>query len=159
MKTRLRPLRFLGGMIIAGIGSLGVADAKEAPFYTIPSPDHPPTWYVSASFDKLDQSLRWSSRDQILSLDITYTLQGEWPLHDDPDLYQGFTVHFPAVHLDPASRQLYFASAPGRRTFIGSVEPSFFGRRVVLDRNVAVSAHRRNGVIDAAIIIYPPTRP
>jgi hypothetical protein len=114
---------------------------------------------VGADFDKLDQSLSWNARRQSLDLEITYTLQGEWPLHDDPDLYNRFTVHFPAVHLDPATRQLYFASSPGRRTFIGTVQPSFFGRRVVLDRNVEVSAHRRNGVIDAAIIIYPPNRP
>lgn len=125
MKIGTSVVRFLGGMVVAGLWCLGAAGAKEVPFYTIASPDHPRAWYVAADFYKLDQALRWNQRDQVLSLDITYTLQGEWPLHDDPDLYKGFTVHFPAVHLDPASGQLYFASGPGRRTFIGSVQPSF----------------------------------
>ncbi len=156
MKNRILAGKLLAGVFLAC--QLGFASTTSTPFYTIASPDHPRSWYVGADFDKLDQSLRWDERHQVLCLDITYTLQGEWPVRQDPDLSNRFTVRFPVVRFDPASRQLYFASSPGRRTFIGSVQSSFFGPRVALDRNVEVSAHRRNGVIDAAIIIYPPNR-
>jgi hypothetical protein len=144
--------------VLLAIGMRGEAAAKAAPFFTINSPDHPRAWFVAADFSKLDQSLSWNERDQSLHLDITYTLQGEWPLHDDPDLYNNFTVHFPAVRLDPDTRQLYFLTPSGKKMGIGSLQPSFFGHRIVLNENVSVIAHRLNGVIQAALVVYPPDR-
>ena len=148
----------LAGFAAVGLWIAGVAGAKEVPFYTVTSPDHPRAWYVGNNFDKLDQALQWNEREGGLTLQITYTLNGNWPVYDDPDLYSSFTVHFPAVHLDPASRELYIAPSARRRITIGSLQPGFLGHRVVLDHNVTVSAHRRKGVIDAALVVSPPDR-
>jgi len=139
--------------ILLEFGS-SLAQALPPMAVVIASPNHPRTWYVN-ELDKFTQILRWDDEDQTLYLDVTYSLNGEWPLMDsnDPDQYGTFTVSFPDVHQNEAHHELYYVDGSGHKFSLGWIKPGVFGKKVVLRDNVKLSAHRRNGVLKAMLIV------
>jgi hypothetical protein len=108
---------------------------------------------LGGDFLKLSQSLRWDKNIQTLSLEVTYTLHGEWPNPENSDLYKTFSLSFPEVKMKKPEGDLFLVF-PGRSPIhLATVQHNFFGDRVVLDPNVEIDAHRRNGVLVASLLV------
>lgn len=136
-------------LIVAAAGGLQ-AGTQQAPVpgFTIVSPDHPGTWEVAFN-DKVGQSLRWS--DGGLVLDVTYsriTYTDTIPASD----FKTYTVTFPGVMLD-AGGNLYVLDSQKRKIIIGSRAGGPFGKQIHLASGVELSAHRRDGRLNAALVI------
>jgi len=144
----------LGFQAVACMLGSAFASSSDMPSTVrIASPDHPRVWYLDGNFRKLSQSLRWDQKNRILYLDLTYSLNGEWAHMEDSDLYQTLSVSFPDVQVDRPGRQLYFRAKNGRKIFLGKLTNSFFGDRISPYDYVEISAHRRKGVLDAALVV------
>ena len=128
-----------------------VVAGGTTPSFSIVSPDRPRTWLVGGNA-KLDQRLRWSDRTNTLFLDVTYSLL----FYTDqlcPSQYRTYTVSFPEVRLKSADQSLYFEDGNGHRTVLGNLRYGIFGQEVVLSPNVTLSAERKDGVLDARLIV------
>jgi hypothetical protein len=117
----------------------------------IASPDHPETWYTNG-FEKLGQSFRWSNNEQGLFLDVTYGLV-PYPDITDPTQYETFTLSFPSAKMDGMRRSLYVLDKTAHRIEIGRVVHGIFETKIVLNANVRLSAHRKNGSIVAILTV------
>ncbi len=155
MTHRSKKSKFvLGVQVLAFLScSIFVRSSEVPSAIRIESPDHPPAWYLTGNFWKLSQSLRWDRKSQILYLDVTYSINGEWPNMEDSDLYKTLSVSFPQVKADRSRNLLYVRSNNGRNIPLARVGSSFFGPRTSLLHNVEISAHRQNGVLDAALVV------
>jgi len=122
--------------------------------FSIPSPDHPQTWFTYY-YDKLDQRLRWSDKDRTLYLAVTYSL-APYTDGDDPTQYTTFWLKFPSVRLDDARGRFYHVAQDGSKVDIGRRVSGPFGDRVVLNKNVHLSAHRKNDELKAKLIVTAP---
>ena len=141
------------GSLQAGTEVIPAATQFFAPAtrgFTIVSPDHPATWEVGFN-DKVGQDLKWSEREGKLVLDVTYsriTYTDTIP----PSDFKTYRVTFPRVSLD-AYGQLYVLDKHGQKIIIGSRASGPFGRQVALNKGVLLSAHRRNGRINAMLVV------
>jgi hypothetical protein len=124
------------------------ASADQAAF-SITSPDRPAVWY-NRTGDKIGQYLDWSNAKNQLVLHLAYNLGNSTSYERDQTWIDNFELSFPNVHLNRSNNRLYFVGEHGREITIGHLEPGIAGTRVVLD-NAELSAHRRNGVVEAAI--------
>jgi hypothetical protein len=142
----------------AGCG-LSPAEQPGRVFLKIVSPDHPAIWFVGGDFEKFDQSLHWNEDTQMLSLDIVYTLNGEWPHYEQADRFDAFNLSFPAVRENRVDHELYWLDHAGCKVVLGAVEPGVLGNRVVLRKDVELSAHRKNGILHAMLVVGGPHAP
>jgi hypothetical protein len=110
-------------------------------------------WYITGDFWKISQSLRWDRKSQVLYLDVAYSINGEWPKMENPDLYHTLSVSFPEVRADRSGNLLYCRTKDGRKIPLATVSSSVFGERTSPFHNVEISAHRQNGVFDAALLV------
>ena len=117
--------------------------------FSITSPDHPPAWY-NGTGDKLNQYLAWSDTKGQLVAHVAYNLGNSTSYQRDQTWVDNFELSFPTVHLDRSTNRLYVPDH-GREITIGRLESGVFGTRVVLSDNFELSAHRRHGVVQAAI--------
>lgn len=123
----------------------------EQSYLCITSPDHPSVWYNRAG-EKASEELRWRNSKDVLNLDVAYYNIANTSVTWNDQLYMDrFELTFPTVHLDRATNQLYFTDDHQQKIIIGHVDSGMLGTRVILNKNVEVSAHRQNGVINAAI--------
>jgi len=145
-------MKALDIILIIAVGSLSqLPCSADQSNFCITSPDRPPVWY-NRSGDKLSEELRWSNSKQQLMLRVAYAnVDSTVSAWRDQTLVDTFVLSFPTVRLDRSTSRLYFIDDHGREINIGHLESGLFGNRVVLDDNVELSAHRRNGVITAAI--------
>ncbi len=126
----------------------GLADPSGV---SIVSPDRPRVWY-NPSGDKLTQYLEWSPAQGQLILHVAYANVGDTTAAWSDQYYlDSFQLAFPSVHLDSSRNRLYVVTGHGHQSEIGHLEPGVMGDRVVLDDHYQLSAHRRNGVVEAAI--------
>jgi hypothetical protein len=135
-------------LIVAG-SLLQVPCSAGQPLFCITSPDRPPVWYNRAG-DKLSQYLDWSNSKDQLVLHVAYNLGNSTSYERDQTWIDTFELSFPSVHLDRSKNRLYFIADHDREITIGHLESGVVGTRVVLE-NAELSAHRRNGVVQAAI--------
>ncbi|MBV8273846.1 MAG: hypothetical protein JO170_01120 [Verrucomicrobia bacterium] len=139
----------LGATLVMAIQAVAAGGTFSS--FSIVSPDRPRTWLVGGN-DKLDQRLRWSDRKSALFLDVSFSLLFYTDqLH--PTQYQTYTVSFPKVRLNAADQSLYFDDGHGHRTVLGNVRCGMFGQEVVLSPNVILCVERRDGVLDARLIV------
>jgi hypothetical protein len=144
-----RYLRLAAPFIVSTGMFFGTASAEV---FSISSPDHPPAWYNRAG-DKLSQTLSWNNSKQELCLTVAYSsIAATSFVWRDQTYVDSFNLTFPMVRLDRSTNRLYFMEK-GTRVEIGRLESSFFGSRVILDDDVALSAHRRNGYVEATITV------
>ena len=152
MLSRARILFLLATFLGFGLSG-GSPVSLPGASLSVTSPDRPRTWFLGGDFEKLSQSLRWDQNTQTLSLDVTYTLHGEWPNPENSDLSKTFQLYFPQVKMSKLGRRLFLV-LPGRSPIrVAMVQHGFVGDRVVLDPNVEVDAHRRNGVLIASLLV------
>jgi hypothetical protein len=138
-------------VIAAAIGSLQAGTgAVGSPGFSIVSPDHPATWEVGFN-DKVAQRLRWSESEGGLLLDVTYSLI-TYTDTIPPSDFKTYTVAFPGVSMDGDGR-LFVLDNHKHKIIIGSRTGGPFGTQVALNRSVELSAHRRNGRLNAMLVI------
>jgi hypothetical protein len=70
----------------------------------------------------------------------------------DPANYRVLELPFPDVHLD-RDGNLFVVSDRNQMVPIGHLENGVFGTEVVLDDRVHLSAHRRDQVLSAKLIV------
>jgi hypothetical protein len=119
--------------------------------FTLASPETPAIWYNRAGA-KVNQYLTWDDSKRMLILHLAYDRVEFFP-YSDQTYFDTFHLAFPSVKLDGATDTLYFIGTKGHRVSIGHLEDGAFGRRVILDQNVQLSADRRSGFIHAAIVL------
>ena len=140
-------------LLVVVLGALGrtpsFADQLQSGF-SITSPDRPPVWY-NASGDKLSQYLNWSDEKGELVLHIAYNHGNSDAFWRDQTWVDSFELSFPMVHLDRLQNRLYFIGDGGRKLTIGHLAPGLNGSHVMLEKGVELSAHRRNGSVNATI--------
>ncbi|HEY0257828.1 MAG TPA: hypothetical protein VGC39_10325 [Candidatus Methylacidiphilales bacterium] len=117
--------------------------------WAITSPDHPAIWYNPSGM-KVSQDLNWDRTRQMLVLNLAYD-RVEFTPQNDQTYYDTFRLFFPTIHLNGSNNRLYFQADDGRHIEIGRIESGIFGNRAVLDDNYQLSAHRRDGRIEAKI--------
>lgn len=118
----------------------------------IMSPRHPATFYFSST-DKLSQELRWDKDTRTLFAYVTYSLvSGGGEDEQDPSNYKTFELPFPTVILDQKNN-LVALGDQYKSVHLGHLESGIFGPKVVLNNNVRLSAHRKNGSLSAKLIV------
>ncbi|HWB60073.1 MAG TPA: hypothetical protein VG733_11320 [Chthoniobacteraceae bacterium] len=138
-------------LMAAAIGPLQAGPGADAgPALRITSPDHPATWEVGFN-DKVGQALRWSERDGMLYLDVTYS-RITYTDTTPPSDFKTYTVAFPGVQMDPAGN-LYTLNDRKQKVVIGSRATGPFGKQIALARGVDLSAHRHQGHLNASLVI------
>jgi hypothetical protein len=138
-------------LIIAAGCLLQLPCLAGQPNFSITSPDRPPVWY-NRTGDKLSQYLEWSRTKGQLVLHVAYAnVSDTAAVWSDQSYIDTFELSFPTVHLDSLKNRLYVVADQGREINIGHLESSVFGTRVALNPDLEFSAHRRNGVVQAAI--------
>ena len=118
--------------------------------FCVVSPDRPVVWY-NRSGDEIGKELAWNNSKQKLEVYVAYSNTAYTSNHDQT-LYDRFRLSFPTVRLEGATGRLYVRDEKGRENEIGHLRSGFLGSRVVLDKNVRVSVHRKNGVVTAALV-------
>ncbi len=122
------------------------------PLLVITSPRHPRTFDVSGN-DKLSQELRWNSETQTLSAFVTYSLvSGGGDEEIDPANYRVLELPFPNIKLD-RDNNLFVLDSRDRKVMIGRLEDGIFGRKVVLNENVRLSAHRHDRELSGKLVV------
>ncbi len=122
------------------------------PLLVITSPRHPRTFDVTGN-DKLSQELRWDAKTQTLSAFVTYSLvSGGGDEEIDPANYRVLELPFPDIKLD-RENNLYVLDSRDRKVMIGRLEDGIFGRKVVLNENVRLSAHRHNRELFGKLVV------
>jgi hypothetical protein len=136
-------------VILVGFLSQLPCSADQTAF-SITSPDRPPVWYNTTG-DKLTQYLDWSHSKGHLVLHVAYNRGESTSYERDQTLVDSFELSFPTVQMDWSKNRLYIVSGRGSEVTIGHLDSGVLGTRVVLDNHFELSAHRRNGVVQAAI--------
>ncbi len=118
----------------------------------IESPRHPRTFYLTGD-DKLSQDLRWDEKANQLCAYVAYSLvPGGGDVDMDPANYRILELPFPDVHLDKEGN-LFVVSDRNQTVPIGHLVNGVFGTEVALDDRVHLSAHRRDQVLSAKLIV------
>lgn len=92
-------------------------------------------------------------------LHVAYKRGESTSFPSDQTLIDAFELSFPTVHMDWSKNRLYAVDDRNQEVSIGHLESGVLGTRVILNDNVKLSAHRQNGVVEAAIKSdNPPSR-
>ena len=147
-----KPMKLLKFLVVIAGGILTQLPCLAGqPDFCITSPDRPAVWY-NRTGDKLSQYLEWNQAKDQLVAHVAYANVGNTPaVWRDQSYIDTFKLAFPTVHLDSSRNRLYVADR-GHRNNIGHLEPGVFGIRVVLNSNLELFAHRRDGVVNASIL-------
>jgi hypothetical protein len=137
-------------LIIVAVSLSQLPCSAGQPNFCITSPDRPPVWY-NRTGDKLSQYLDWSHSKGQLVLHVAYNKGDSTSYQRDQTLIDSFELSFPTVHMDWSKNRLYVVADHGREITIGHVDTGGLESRVILEDNLELSAHRRNGVVQAAI--------
>lgn len=122
------------------------------PLLVITSPRHPRTFDVTGN-DKLSEKLRWDAKTQTLSAFVTYSLvSGGGDEEIDPANYRVLELPFPNIKLD-RDNNLFVLDSRDRKVMIGRLEDGIFGRKVVLNENVRLSAHRHDRELSGKLVV------
>ncbi len=122
------------------------------PLLVITSPRHPRTFDVTGN-DKLSEELRWDAKTQTLSAFVTYSLvSGGGDEEIDPANYRVLELPFPNIKLD-RDNNLFVLDSRDRKVMIGRLEDGIFGRKVVLNENVRLSAHRHDRELSGKLVV------
>jgi hypothetical protein len=141
-------------LVAAMIGLLWIsAGLAWGTGFVLTSPDRPPIWF-NRSGDKVEQDLSWDHARQELVLYVSYD-QVQFIPEQDQTYYDTVRLAFPTVRLDESTNQLYFVGERGRKITIGHLESGVFGEHAVLNNDVQLSAHRRDGAVHAQIVHGP----
>ncbi len=130
-----------------------VGDSAEAkPLLIITSPLHPGTFDISGN-DKLSQELSWNRETQTLLAFVTYSLvSGGGDVELDPANYRVLELPFPGVKLDKDGN-LFVLDTLNQKVLIGRLESGIFGGKVMLNKNVQLSAHRHDRELSGKLIV------
>ncbi len=124
----------------------------------VASPSQPDTLLVGLN-QKLDQNLRWDEKEGTLTACVTYSLiDGGGDTDCDPLDYRTFELPFPAVRLDQ-DNNLTVLDSKKRKILLGHLESDPYGSRVVLNDNVRLIAHRKNGRLWGRIVVVDKSIP
>jgi hypothetical protein len=84
---------------------------------------------------------------------VTYSLvSGGGDEEIDPANYRVLELPFPDIKLD-RENNLYVLDSRDRKVMIGRLEDGIFGRKVVLNENVRLSAHRHNRELFGKLVV------
>jgi hypothetical protein len=134
---------FSGFLLVASVFLALSAHAQNEGPVLAKSPDHPKTWVDGAT--RTHQSLRWSASRQLLVAYVTYST-ADYADDTHPTQEDDFTLTFPTVHFDAASKKF---TANG--TVVARLKSSLFGDEVALEPSVGLSIHRHHGVVYGAL--------
>ena len=143
-------------ILITGCASQSVSTSDgsdgKSPLIVIISPRHPRTFDVSGN-DKLSQELRWNTETQTLSAFVTYSLvSGGGDADLDPANYRVLELPFPSIKLDK-NDNFFVLDSRNRKLGIGRLGSGIFGNKVILNKNVQLSAHRRDQKLFGKLVV------